>query len=495
MTQQFGPISYDPATRSAALPDGSLVGYPVAIVGQYPSLVAMSGLVALWDFDEDTGAAKVNKIGFPYALRDAGSANCARDSASPAGPMSGFFATMNGSTNYLRLEPGLMGKLNLGLQGNACTIVGLVYIASAPGLEFIAGVWGENNNDPRRQYGLFYNDTVYGAGGNVVGHISKTGDKSPGLPYSRDLASSKSQVELSRWCVMAMTYDGTNIRAYIDSRWEPQPTYTEPGAPNGEGLTYSKNPYAFAAGLNTGKLAEFTVGANRLTSGWTNNLNGRIGGLAVFNRALSQAELMRVQRVMYGANYPAICYTYYNVTYSSGTRGVNNLSANWFYYIGDTAQTGNTTTGWRLELPSGGSIRYLGRLPTASSAIAYDDETFGIPLAECTKITLKMNNLNTADSVCPMVKVAGVWYVSTTAFQQAVAGVSITDFTNEQTSTLNTPSAELWRHLTLVPGSTMSVGTGALLPANAVVDAIGVYTPSNVGQLVVRDLSLWAPLT
>lgn len=476
---------------SKLLPGNPFAGYPPSIVGAYPGVAGMDGLVAFWDFDEDTGAVKVSKVGFPYALRDAGTAQSVRDDT---GPMSGHSTLLNGTQNYLRLEAGLIGDLNLSKFGNECTVVALVYITTTGALQFIAGCWGENNNDPRRQYGLFYNSTTYGGSKAVIGHISKSGGASPNLPYSREQSASQSPVELGRWCVMSMTYDGTEIKSFYDCRWEPRPVYTEPGAPNGEGLTYSKNPFMWSEGLNDGRLSDFAVGANRLTSSWTNYFYGRIGGLAVFKKALTQQELMRVQRVMFGSTLPAIRYTYYDETYSGGISGVTGVSANWYYYFGATAQTANIATAWRNEKPA--SLCFLGRVASATPTICYDNETFGIPLAECTKISLKTNNLSIADLVYPVIKVAGKWYASTTPIQQTVAGISITDFTNEETHEITNIPTELWRLVTLVPGTVLSVaGTGSVLPTDSLVDAIGVYSPSCVAQLCVRDLSLWAPLT
>lgn len=490
-TSFAGPVQAPEFLDSEGNPIGGGGSYPQSINGAYPAVAEMADLVALWDFDEDTGAAKVSKVGFPYALRDAGAAQSVRDDT---GPMSGHACVLNGSTNFLRLEAGLIGDLNLSKFGNECTVVALVYLSSSAALSFIAGAWSENNNDPRRQYALFFNATVYGGSKAVVGHISKTGGASPSLPYSRDLSASQSPVELGRWAVVAMTYDGAQIKSYYDCRWEPRPTYTEPGPPNGEGLTYSKNPYLFADGLNASvKLSDFSVGANRLTSIWTNYTTGKIGGLAVFKRALSQAELMRVQRVMFGSTLPAISYSYYGETYSGGLRGANNVSANWFYYFGATAQTLNIATAWRLEIQ--GANRFLGRAASATPSIVFDDEGFQIPLAECTKISLQTNNLAIADLVYPVIKVSGTWYASTTPIQQTVAGVSISDFTNEETHEIANLQTELWRPVTLVPGTTLSVaGAGAVLPADAKVDAIGVYSPGCTAQLIVRNLALWAPL-
>ena len=58
-----------------------------------------------------------------------------------------------------------------------------------------------------------------------------------------------------------------------------------------DGLTQSKNPYYFPDGMgNNG--SDFTVGAVLLKAGMGNFFKGQIGGLAVFNRALTDEELI-----------------------------------------------------------------------------------------------------------------------------------------------------------------------------------------------------------
>jgi hypothetical protein len=57
-----------------------------------------------------------------------------------------------------------------------------------------------------------------------------------------------------------------------------------------DGIIQSKNPYHFPDGMgNNG--SDFTVGAVLLKSGMGNFFHGLIGGLAVFNRALSEEEI------------------------------------------------------------------------------------------------------------------------------------------------------------------------------------------------------------
>ena len=60
-----------------------------------------------------------------------------------------------------------------------------------------------------------------------------------------------------------------------------------------DGLIQSKNPYFFPNGMgNNG--SDFTVGAVLLKRGMGNFFKGQIGGLAVFNHALSPKELKKL---------------------------------------------------------------------------------------------------------------------------------------------------------------------------------------------------------
>lgn len=54
---------------------------------------------------------------------------------------------------------------------------------------FLGGIWQENNNDPRRQYGLFVDLPVYGGSEQVAGHVSFEGGATTGYPYSRDYSA------------------------------------------------------------------------------------------------------------------------------------------------------------------------------------------------------------------------------------------------------------------------------------------------------------------
>jgi len=97
---------------------------------------------------------------------------------------------------------------------------------------------------------------------------------------------------------VAFTYDGQHIRSYLNGEFgnrEPELIDHTKGFPGySEGITHSKNPYFYPDGMgNNG--SDFTVGAVLLARGMGNYFRGQIGGLAVFDRALSGEEIRRLK--------------------------------------------------------------------------------------------------------------------------------------------------------------------------------------------------------
>ena len=134
----------------------------------------------------------------------------------------------------------------------------------------------------------------YNGASQVCGHISGTGRPTPPFPYSIDYSASKQTIPPDVWTCIAFTYDGKYIRSYLNGRFEKRPpelidhTRGFDGYP--DGLIQSKNPYYFPDGIGDNG-SDFTVGAVMLKRGMGNFFKGQIGGIAVFNRPLSQREL------------------------------------------------------------------------------------------------------------------------------------------------------------------------------------------------------------
>lgn len=251
----------------------------------------MDGLVAFWDFSERPGKArKAYGLG-DFPLRESNG----QIPRIKEGPLSGYSAELSGS-DYLFLSHDETGDLNIHGDGRSVTVVAWVkWTGEQTG--FVGGMWNEYQDGGKRQYGLFVSLPYYNGRDQVCGHISKTGKPTPPFPYSIDYSASRQTVPKDEWACVAFTYDGTYIRSYLDGQFEPREpelishTVGFEGYP--EGLTQSKNPYYFPDGMgNNG--SDFTVGAVLLKRGMGNFFKGLIGGLAVFDRALTASELMEL---------------------------------------------------------------------------------------------------------------------------------------------------------------------------------------------------------
>lgn len=195
----------------------------------------------------------------------------------------------SGDGGHLRVPSDQAGLLDMSEAGEV-TVMALVR-RDGLGRGFIAGLWQEHDDDPRRQYGLFIDLPAYGGADQVIGHISHDGRPSPGLPYSRDYAASARMLRPGPWRVVGFRYDGRDATAFLDGIADPRPSFTEVGPPLGRSLTYSKNPYHYAHGLNPGIRSDFTVGAVMLTTGIGNAFVGSIARLAIWSRALDDGAI------------------------------------------------------------------------------------------------------------------------------------------------------------------------------------------------------------
>lgn len=250
-----------------------------------------SGLVAFWDFSEKAGKPRkaIGKGKFPLAEHK-GTIPRANE-----GPLSGYSAVFRDSA-YLSLPNSKTGSLNIYGKNQGVTVMAWVKWEGKTG--FVGGMWNEYASGGKRQYGLFVSLPYYNGGDQVCGHISWTGKPTPPFPYSIDYSASKQIVQKSQWQFVAFTYDGQYIRSFLNGEFEvrePELIDHTKGFPGySEGITHSKNPYFFPEGMgNNG--SDFTVGAVLLARGMGNYFRGQIGGLAVFDRALSQEEIAKLK--------------------------------------------------------------------------------------------------------------------------------------------------------------------------------------------------------
>lgn len=251
-------------------------------------LKGTSDLVALWDFKEAQGEDRKAYGIDDFPLKEAGQVTPRINE----GPLSGYSASF-GDNNYLILPNSNAGSLNIfGYEREITVMAWVKWQGDQTG--FIGGMWNEYKAGGQRQYGLFVSLPYYNGANQVCGHISKTGKPTPPFPYSIDYSASAQIVAKEKWQFIAFTYDGHYIKSYLNGRFmarEPEPIKNTIGFDlYPKGLTHSKNPYYFPDGMGDNG-SDFTVGAVLLKTGMGNFYKGLIGGLAVFDRALSDMEI------------------------------------------------------------------------------------------------------------------------------------------------------------------------------------------------------------
>lgn len=187
----------------------------------------------------------------------------------------------------------------------------------------IAGMWSEgkgaHDDTGTRQYALLMNMPAYGGPRQLTPHVSSEGGVTrradgSAFPWCVDYAATKKEVPEKEWCTLGFTYDGEWIRAYMngvldvrsldpekDRRTDRYFTKEGPG-----GRDRGMNPYYHGRGIFCYDEAaqaqakprggsDFTVGARYAVGNMLREATiGRFGALAVFNRALSDAEMKRL---------------------------------------------------------------------------------------------------------------------------------------------------------------------------------------------------------
>ena len=453
---------------------------------------AIDGLVSFWTFGEATGSPRLSHAG-AHPLVDGHSTKVARVTG---GPFSGFSARFDGTSTFLTLPHANLGDLNISGADAQVTVVAWVKRDDTD-VGFLAGIWQEDNNDPRRQYGLFLDLPTYGGSNNVCGHVSWSGGPSPKfpgsaelLPYSRDYSANRSEVFNGRWHTVAFTYDGTYARSYLDGQFESRPTYTEPGPSTGYGLTYAKNPYLFSEGLGDNG-GDFTVGAVKLTAGMRNHFKGDLGGVAVYDRALDPTEIFRLHAAMTEVAQPVVTFPFKN----AGTSQVSVSNVIWKAFRNATTDASNSTSnGWGIggTAGTGTELGYLFKNLFNQTGIAWTETVPAIPTTLIDRVEFTLNNSNNTDLIRVAVKVAGQWYASNQAFSMTVNGNGANDWGQSEVKTLAwSRDASAWRLLAFNQSNQLSLqaAPSSPLPSGAL-EAIGFYQPANSGTLRIDQLQV-----
>jgi hypothetical protein len=235
------------------------------------------------------------------------------------GPFSGFAAELNGR-QYFRIPYSETKDLNIAGKDAQVSMFAVVRIIDLKQSRTIAGMWSEgkgaHDDTGTRQYAMLMNMPTYGGTKQLVPHISAEGGVTrradgTGLPWCADYAATTTQIPEEQWCTLGFTYDSRYIRAYLNGIFEQRKLnpvkdhrtdryFTLEGP---DGKDRGMNPYyhgrgifqfdpALHASTKPSGGADFTVGARyAVGSFYREATKGRFGGLAVFNRALGDAEM------------------------------------------------------------------------------------------------------------------------------------------------------------------------------------------------------------
>ncbi|MCZ7649147.1 MAG: LamG domain-containing protein [Planctomycetota bacterium] len=236
---------------------------------------AFPGLVAFWDFQEPAGGPRRSKVPHGYALQERNGPIARVET--PGNPFGPYAAKLH-EGQWFNLPRAECPALDL--HGPQAQLTVVAWLARSkktlPHCEFVAGQWNETNKG--RQYGLFLNLKLWGTSHCVCAHVSNVGGPTPGYKYCMDAAIGATPVPFDEWSCVAMSYDGVAARAYLNGELDAR-----------EGL----NPYSYAGGLHDGGAggSDFTVGGVDRSGEMGNWFAGLLGGLGVWRRALSPAEL------------------------------------------------------------------------------------------------------------------------------------------------------------------------------------------------------------
>jgi hypothetical protein len=239
------------------------------------------GLVCFWDFAErgEDGAFPAT-AGAAYLLREqAGRMPVVEDPAAPFNHLALHVA----EGCWLAVDRKDCPRLDIHGRDGFLTVVAWVrrHRTQRPHCEFIAGQWNESRET--RQYGLFLNIGVWGQPDQVCGHLSTVGGPTPGYQFCMDGPVGATKIHHDVWRCVAMSYDGQHGYVWVDGQLDAR-----------AGL----NPYLIPGGLHDGgpQGSDFTVGAVDRSGVIGNFYTGLLGGLAVYDRVLTPAEMWALCR-------------------------------------------------------------------------------------------------------------------------------------------------------------------------------------------------------
>jgi hypothetical protein len=298
----------------------SLIGnsaYTAEVTGDSKVITKTPNLVAFWTFGEEVGQPRVSTgTKEKHPLKEVGGPIARAE----GGPFSGYSADLNGK-QYFSIPYAQTGDLNISGTNAQVSMFAAVRIVNLKQSRTIAGMWSEgkgaNDDTGTRQYALLMNMPTYGGPNKLTPHISNEGGVTrradgSAFPWCADYAATAHEVPTEQWCTLGFTYDGKYIRAYINGVLDKMeldpvkhkrtdPYFTKEGP---DGKDRGMNPYYHGRGIFTYDPekhknpiggADFTIGARYAVGSMLGEATiGKFGGLAVFNRALTDEEMKKL---------------------------------------------------------------------------------------------------------------------------------------------------------------------------------------------------------
>lgn len=277
------------------------------------------GLVAFWKFGEAPGGPRLSTgTKEQHPLREVGGEVVRVE----GGPFSGYSVQLDGK-HYFSIPHADLADLDIGGPDAQVSMFAVIELEEMKRGVTIAGIWSEgkgaNDDTGTRQYSMLLNMPTYGGPRQLVPHISSEGGVTrradgSAFPWCADYAATVSVVPEKQWVTLGFTYDGKYLRAYFNGVMEKRdldavkdkrndPYFTKEGP---DGGSRGMNPYYHGRGIfkydaakhaqsKPGGGADFTVGARYAVGSMLGEaMKGKIGGLAVFNRAISDEEMMKL---------------------------------------------------------------------------------------------------------------------------------------------------------------------------------------------------------
>lgn len=369
--------------------------------------------VAEWDFGREFDPLRALVGGF--RLRD-GPGSRAQQVLAGTGRALRF----DGVRDHLVLPADDVGTLDVARRGTSVSVFALFRRATS-GTGFVAGMWQEDDTDPRRQYGLFIDLPTYGGAQQVIGHVSADGRPSDGLPYSRSYSATARMVGFDQWRVVGFTYDGAFVRSYLDGITDVREQFTERAAPLGAALTYSKNPFYYPHGLNGRSVSDFTVGAVKLTHKLGNFFGGDVARLAVWDTALSPEDAFGLARRWTPRGRPTIRFDFYRPRETMAEEDGGWASPTWPPEVvgwrqDDLTPHADEGSGPRpFTVASGPGRPHLSRVPASGGwapSLVYFDQVRGLSSSDISRVSYRRPEQAGSERVLLAVRVDAYWYVT-----------------------------------------------------------------------------------